>query len=442
MSQQPQDMGDVTKAGQGTQSRNPTGEMSSKEDTPEPGTSAANTSQAAPAAPQDSNQENPGCPECQHISTVCTSSCRHCFCQLCTWDWSLGEAVCPRCQRPTRHPYPQHVALYHEVQDRVYNSKQRWSSHYAQQPWSLYGHFRRGRPWERRRRRSMRWPRNGRRQSRHTRGSDSSRWWQQQRRAWEEALEEGQIRRFEWAIPASSQGNQSWGRSSRSWSQHEQPWGHRRWSRDRERSHGWDRRQSRSSPRDQDAQTGSHDRSTRQRRWRSWNADDRHAPRPQHDVPTDISPETRGEREDSDSSRQRRTRRRRTRGRSHRRGQNSQGTMPRNHSANQRRWRSWDDDDRHTPRSQSDTPSRRSERHQWEDWDSPRQQHATRRRTRGRSHRRGQSSQRASQGMVPRDHSTNQRRWRSWNADQGQAPASQQDIPGSSGRSWHQCRDT
>ncbi|KAM4899292.1 uncharacterized protein FYW23_004858 [Sylvia borin] len=149
--------------------------MSSREDTPEPGTSAASTSQAAPAAPQDDHQENAVCPECRDISTVCSSSCRHCFCQLCLWDWSLGEAVCPRCQRPIRHPYPQHVALYHEVQDRVYDNKRRWRGHSARQPRSCSGHFGHRRPWERRPRRSIRWPRNGRWRSQHSRGSDSPR---------------------------------------------------------------------------------------------------------------------------------------------------------------------------------------------------------------------------------------------------------------------------
>ncbi|KAM4779641.1 uncharacterized protein ACIQIH_009203 [Cyanocitta cristata] len=319
------------------------GQMSSRGDTPEPGTSAANTRQAAPAAPQDNNREDPVCPECRDISTVCSSSCQHCFCQLCLWDWCLGEAVCPRCQRPTRHPYPQHVALYHEVQDRVYSSKRRW------QPWSCSGHFRCGRPWERRQRRSTQRPHDGHWQSRHNQGSDSPRrrWWQQ-RRAWEDTRGEGRAPRFEWDIPASSRGSQSRCRSRRSWSQQERSRGHRRWGRGRERSHGRERRWGTSSRRDQDTRTGSHDHSARQRRRRSWNADDGHTPMPQHNV-----------------------------------------------------------------------PSGRSERHQWEDSDSSGHQHRTRSRTRGRSHRRGQDSQTSSEGTVPRDRSRRQRCWRRWNAERG-----------------------
>nr|XP_030129471.3 pre-mRNA-splicing factor 38B-like [Taeniopygia guttata] len=383
--------------------------MSSREDTPEPGTSAASTSQAGPPAPQDNSRDDTACPECRDISTACSSSCRHCFCRLCLWDWSLGQAVCPRCQRPTRHPYPQHVALYHEVQERVYERKRRWRGRSAQQPRSCSG------PWERRPRRSMRWPRDGRRESWHAPGSDSPRrrQWQLQRR--EDAPEEGQTLRFEWDVPASSQGHRSRRRPRRSWSQQERSRGRRRWSRGRERFRGWDR----PSRREQDTQTGSPERSARQRHWRSWSADDRHAPGPQHDVPSERS-ETH-QWEDADASGQQRTRRRQSRGRSHRRGQNSQagsqGTVHHEHSTRQRRWRSWNADDRHTPRPQRDTPERRSERHQWEDRDSSRQQHAARSRTRGRSHRRRQNSQRASQGM-PHNHTTRQRQWRSWNDDQ------------------------
>ncbi|XP_027751290.1 G patch domain-containing protein 8 isoform X2 [Empidonax traillii] len=269
------------------------GQMSSKEDSPEPGTSAASTSQA----PQDGSKGNPACPACRDIDTECSSSCRHCFCLLCLWDWSLSDAACPQCQRPTRHTYPQHVALYHEVQDQVYDSKQRRLGLSEQRARSCSGHSGWDGPPERGRRRSLTWHRGGRQWSRHGQGSGSSRRRRRQRRRnWDNAPNEGRAPRSEWDSPGSSWGRRSWHRSHtpRSRGQQEQPRGHRsrqRWrSGNREHSHGWDREWSRSRRRGRDTRTPSQgteslDDSARQRHWRSRNADEGRAPRHQQDIP-------------------------------------------------------------------------------------------------------------------------------------------------------------
>ncbi|KAJ7418348.1 hypothetical protein WISP_59438 [Willisornis vidua] len=88
--------------------------MSKRDHSPEPGTSAASTSRA----PRGDNKENPVCPVCCDINTACPKGCRHCFCYLCVWYWSVKYSVCLRCQQPIRHIFPQYVAMHHVVQDR------------------------------------------------------------------------------------------------------------------------------------------------------------------------------------------------------------------------------------------------------------------------------------------------------------------------------------
>ncbi|XP_027552268.1 uncharacterized protein DDB_G0287625-like isoform X2 [Neopelma chrysocephalum] len=274
------------------------GEMSS----PEPGTSTASTSQE----PRDGSGENPACPACQDIDTKCSSLCWHCFCGFCLGDWNLSDAACPQCQRPIRHTYPQHVALYHEVQDQVYDSKQRRLGHPEQGASSCSrrsGSSHDETP-EQGRRRSLRWHRDGHQWSRHAQGSSSLRRRRRQRRR----------RRHQWRrdrdnVPAEGRApgseqdtsGSSWGRRfrrrshmPRSQDQQERARGRRSrqtWQRrNREHSRRWNRQWSRSRRQRRNTQTSSsgmepHDDSARQRRWRSRNAGEQRAPRHQQDIP-------------------------------------------------------------------------------------------------------------------------------------------------------------